>query len=137
MRNILPLMVLALTAGCAMTPEQTAREAASDARDQARLEQRLAGYVPGEPRSCIPLQRNDQMTIYGDTLVFRDGRTLYRTTTNGGCFGLKRDDIVVTRNFGSQRCRGDIVRTVDRTSAFPTGACTYGEFVPYTKPRNG
>ena len=137
MLRIALLAPLALLAGCAMTPEQSASLAASDARDQARLDKKLAGYVPGAPKSCIQRNRTSEMSIFGDTLVYRDGRTLYRTQTSGGCFGLKRDDIVVTKSFGSSICSGDLVRTVDRTNAFPSGSCSFGDFVPYTKPRAG
>lgn len=126
-----------LLAGCAMTPEQSAREAAGDARTQAKLDRKLAGYSPGEPRGCIPRTRTMDLSIFGDTLVYRDGRTLYVNRTSGGCFGLKRDDILVTRSFGSQMCSGEIITTVDRTSSFPSGSCAFGEFVPYTRPRRG
>lgn len=134
MRMILPLTLLALTAGCAVTPQETAREAARDARDAARLNRDLAGWTPGQPQSCIQ-PRNANVKIYGDTLVYDDGARRYRTDTNGGCFGLRRDDIIVTQSFGSQLCRGDLVRTVDRTAGFPSGACSFGDFVPYTRVR--
>ncbi|KQN25881.1 hypothetical protein ASE86_06725 [Sphingomonas sp. Leaf33] len=134
MRIILPLAALALTAGCAATPQQTARADAEQSRDIARLERDLAGWSPGAPQSCIQT-RNANVKIYGDTLVYDDGARRYRNQTTGGCFGLKRDDIIVTQTFGSQFCRGDIVRTVDRTAGFPSGACAFGDFVPYTRDR--
>ncbi|HET9510263.1 MAG TPA: hypothetical protein VFO80_03855 [Sphingomonas sp.] len=134
MRIILPLAVLALSAGCAATPQETARAEAQRARDMARLDRDLAGWSPGQPQSCIQT-RNANVKIYGDTLVYDDGLRRYRTDTNGGCFGLKRDDIIVTQSFGSQLCRGDLVRTVDRTAGFPSGACAFGDFVPYTRAR--
>jgi len=134
LRLLLPCAAV-LLASCAATPEQVAREEAANARDAARLEKRLAGYTPGEPTSCIQPRGADNLQIYGDTLVYDLGNRLYRTQTTGGCFGLKRDDIIVTRSFGSQLCRGDIVRTVDRTAGFPSGACSFGDFVPYTRER--
>ncbi|MHA6724120.1 hypothetical protein [Sphingomonas sp. RS2018] len=125
-------LTLALLAGCTATAQEAERQAAEDSRVQAKLDKRLAGYTPGRPQSCFrPYQT--QQEIYGDTLVYRDGRRLWVTKTSGGCFGLKRDDIVVTRSTSASYCSGDIVRTVDRTSAFPSGACSFGEFVPYTK----
>ncbi|MES2339916.1 MAG: DUF6491 family protein [Pseudomonadota bacterium] len=136
LRSVLTIGVLML-AGCAATPEQVAREAAGDARVQAKLDRKLAGFTPGPTVECIR-PNSGGVTIFGDTLVYDDtGRRLYKTTTTGGCFGLKRDDIIVTRSFGSQICRGDIVRTVDRTSGFPSGACAFGPFVTYTRDRRG
>ncbi len=135
MRFLLPLGIAILAAGCAATPQDIARADAERARDQARLEKRLAGWVPGTPTTCV-LARNANVEIYGDTLVYDDRNRLYRTQTTGGCFGLKRDDIIVTRSFdGGQLCRGDIVRTVDRSAGFPSGACSFGDFVPYTRDR--
>lgn len=126
---------LLLLSGCAMTAEESQRQAAADAREEAKLAKELAGYTPSAPVNCID-PRSTNVQIYGDTLVYSSvGRRKYRVDTNGGCFGLRRDDIIVTRSFSSQLCRGDLVRTVDRTSGFPSGACTFGEFVPYTRDR--
>ncbi len=136
MRFALPIAALILSS-CAATPAQIAREQADTARDQAKLDKRLAGFTPGRTVDCIRLV-NANVDIYGDTLVYNDtGTRLYKTTTTGGCFGLRRDDIIVTRSFNGQLCRGDIVHTVDRTSGFPSGACSFGEFQTYTRNRRG
>lgn len=137
-RYALPALILpalALLAGCATTPQERERAAASEARDDAKLAKQLAGFTPGTPVTCIdPRQTN--VDVFGDTIVYRIGSNRqWVTRTNGGCFGLKRDDIIVTRSYGTRLCQGDIVRTVDRTSGFPSGACAFGEFVPYTRNR--
>ena len=136
MRFVLPIAAL-LVSSCTATPAQIAQEQSQAARLDAKLQKRLAGYTPGKPVDCIrPVHAN--VDIFGDTLVYQDtGARLYRTQTTGGCFGLKRDDIIVTQSYSSQLCRGDIVRTVDRTSGFPSGACSFGDFVPYTRDRRG
>ncbi|HWK35141.1 DUF6491 family protein [Sphingomonas sp.] len=134
LRIALPCLVL--LAGCTMSAEQAERADASQAREEARLAKDLTGFEAGKPTNCADL-RNASVTVYGgDTLLYRDsGRRYWLNKPSGGCFGLKRDDIIVTKSYGSQLCRGDIVRTVDRTGGFPTGACSFGDFVPYTKPR--
>lgn len=135
-RFVLPLAAVALSS-CAATPAELARAEADGARNQARLEQRLAGYSPTGTTECIR-PNNGGVDIFGDTLVYRDtGSRLYKTVTTGGCFGLQRDDIIVTRSFSGQLCRGDIVRTVDRVNGFPSGACAFGAFVAYEKDRTG
>lgn len=134
MRILAPAAAALLLTACAATPAQVAREQADDARIAAKLDRKLAGYVPGEPTSCIQ-PRDANVDIFGDTLVYDTGSRLYRTQTTGGCFGLRRDDIIVTRSFNGQLCRGDIVRTVDRAAGFPSGSCSFGDFVPYTRPR--
>lgn len=136
LRFALPLAALILSS-CTATPAQLAREEDDAARTQAKLDKRLAGYAPTGTTDCIrPL--NAGVDIYGDTLVYRDsGTRLYKTTTSGGCFGLQRDDIIVTKSFNGQLCRGDLVRTVDRTNGFPSGACAFGDFTIYTRDRRG
>jgi hypothetical protein len=134
LRFVLPVAALLLSS-CAATPAQIAQEQSEAARTAARLEKRLAGYTEGTTTSCIqPFRAN--VDIYGDTLVYSDRASrLYRTQTSGGCFGLKRGDIIVTKSFNGQLCRGDLVRTVDRTSGFQSGACAFGDFVTYTRDR--
>jgi hypothetical protein len=39
----------------------------------------------------------------------------------------------VIERFGSQLCTTDIIRTVDRSGGYITGAVFLGDFVPYTK----
>jgi hypothetical protein len=130
------LPALALLAGCSMTAEEAQRQAAADARNQAKLDKRLAGYVADRPQNCIQPNRSTNTEIFGDTIVYRDvGNRLYVNKTNGGCFGLKRQDIIITRSFTGQLCQGDIVRTADRATGFPTGSCAFGEFVPYRRVR--
>jgi hypothetical protein len=134
MRALVATAMLVALAGCVSSAEQLSREAAVDARAAERLERRLAGYVAGTPQACIqPFRANS--SVYDNTIVYDAGGRLYRTDTGGGCFGLRRDDIIVTRTIGTQLCRGDLVRTVDRTSGFQSGACSFGDFIPYTRTR--
>ncbi len=124
-----------LTASCAATPAQVAQSEAVAAREQAKLDEKLAGYTRTGTQQCIrPIRANS--TVYGDTIIYSDTNArLYVTRTTGGCFGLSRDDIIVTQSFSSQSCQGDIVRTVDRVAGFTSGACSFGEFAVYTRDR--
>lgn len=136
MRSIAALAAL-LLAGCTTSPREAERAAAVDARAQDALAAELAGLVPGEPTACLPQPARVQVTSkgHGSTLVYRVSNDLkYRNDMNGDCPGAGRDDILVTRTPQSRSCRGDIVQTFDRGSRFPTGACTFGEFVPYRRP---
>mgnify|MGYP000940606959 CR=1 FL=1 len=70
----------------------------------------------------------------GDNIVLYrvSGRLVYKNVLRSPCPGLARDsDIVVSEQFGSQKCRGDILRLVDRTSGMTGGICSLGDFVPY------
>lgn len=135
LRILLPGLLL-LTASCAQSPQDIARADAATAKDEARLAKALVGRSAGKPIHCIE-QRATDMTNYGGALLYRVGAgRLYLNRPTDGCFGLKNDDILVTRSYSGQLCRGDILRTVDRTTGFPTGSCVFGDFTPYAKERS-
>lgn len=136
MRSTAALAAL-LLAGCATSPRQAEQAAGVDARAQEALAAELAGLVPGEPTACLPQPGRVLLTSkgYGSTLVYRVSDSLkYRNDMNGSCPAAGRDDILITRTPQSRSCRGDIVQTIDRGSRFPTGGCTFGEFIPYSRP---
>ncbi len=104
---------------------------------QARLDRMLEGRVPGQPVSCINQRDIRSAQIIDRTaIVYQVGSRLYVNRPRSGAASLDRDDILVTRSFGtSQLCRIDIVRLVDRTALFPRGFVSLGEFVPYSRPK--
>ncbi|WP_242098206.1 MULTISPECIES: hypothetical protein [unclassified Sphingomonas] len=131
---LLPLLGLA---ACVQTPGERARAAQDQAAQQQKLATALAGLTPGEPTSCIDqiqLRSGSNVQAYGSTLVYTvSPRLKYRTDTAGGCEGVGNDDILITSTPTTQLCRGDIARTVDRTSRFPNGSCSFGAFIPYRR----
>lgn len=107
-------------------------------RAQRDLAEALAGRTPGPATRCIPNYRSSNMQVIDDnTILFRDGRTTYLQKPRGGCSGLGNGSrTLVTRQFGtSELCDGDINRLVDLTAGIQGGACVFGPFVPYTKPK--
>ena len=129
----LPLLLL-VGGSAAMSADQHGYRAREAARDQAQLDKSLAGLTPGKPQNCIDSHRVYDTVRAGDTILYKySPRLVYRTDTDGGCFGLRRGDAIVTKSYTSQFCRGDIVRTVDLTTRTPSGACSFGTFTPYTR----
>lgn len=129
------LVLLSALAACA-TPAEQERAAAAESKAEAGLAAELAGLTPGEPSSCLPepARRQLQSKEYGATIVYIASRDVkYRSDTSGGCGGVGRDDILITQTPLARVCRGDIARTVDRTSGFTTGSCSFGDFVPYRR----
>jgi hypothetical protein len=123
-----------LLTSCSSTPVQEARSPKA-ARELADA---LAGRTPGPPVRCIPSFRANQMQVIDDyTILFRDGRTIYVQNPRGGCRGLGIGGYtLVTRQFGtSDLCDKDFHRTVDLRTGMQGGACIFGPFVPYTKPK--
>lgn len=106
------------------------------ARAEAKLETLLAGRVPGKPVRCIDLHRIDgSQIIDGTAIVYRNGSRLYVNRPQTGASFLDSDDILLTKSWGSQLCRIDTVRLLDRSSRFPRGFVGLGDFVPYTAPK--
>lgn len=131
------LAALALLAGCAATDAEVARRDDRAARERARLDRALAGYVAEAPRTCLSAidRRGARGTrFYGSTILYPLGDRIIRNDMNGGC-PLDRDPILVTQTPTGDLCRGDIAQLIDRASRFPVGACGFGEFVTYRRVR--
>ena len=136
MRTLPLLMLPAILLGaCTQTQAEVERAQVREAGVQEKLAKELAGLVPGKPESCISQFPQKQSSGYGATILYRvNSGLVYRSDTVGGCEGIARGDILVTRTPSGQLCRGDIAQTFDQASRSPTGSCSFGDFVPYRKP---
>jgi hypothetical protein len=134
---ILTTLVLPLLASCAQvdsTPEPLTE------KQTALLAKELDGKTPGKPVNCISdFQGTNVIRISDNILLYRvSGNLVYKNNLRSTCPGLARDDdIIVSEQFGSQKCRGDLLKLVDRTSGMQGPVCSLGEFVPYRKDRSG
>jgi hypothetical protein len=126
-------LALLLLGGCATT--EATRE--MDARQSQRLERELAGLSPGAPMHCLRRDQANEIRTFQGTILYVAGRNrIYRNDVVGGCAGLARGDIVVSKTFGGEYCSGDIIETRAPNGiggANFTGSCSLGEFVPYTR----
>lgn len=119
------VLALALGAGTA-----TARERPTGEQELAKL---LEGRVAGDPQSCVDTFRNRETRVVdGTALVVGRGRTIWVNIPHNAA-DLNDDDVLVTQQLGTQLCRQDIVRLVDRYVGFQTGAVYLDRFVPYTR----
>jgi hypothetical protein len=133
--SLLMLPTAVLAAGCTQTQAEVERAQVREAGVQEKLAKELAGLVPGKPETCINQFPQKQSSGFGATILYRvNSKLVYRNDTVGGCEGIARGDILVTRTPSGQLCRGDIAQTIDQTSRFPTGSCSFGDFVPYRRP---
>ena len=131
MQKLIKSCVLAAAAaGLLVSPGAVAREKVSG--DQ-KLAEMLDGRVAGESRSCIDTFASRNMTVIdGTAVVFREGSTLWVNVPRNP-EDLDRDDVWVTRTFGTQLCRLDQVTTYDRGGMFFNGIVMLGDFVPYRR----
>lgn len=125
---VLPLALVAACGQVDRTPVPLTE------KQSAVLMKELDGKVAGKPVNCInDFNAYNTIRVSDDILLYRvSGRLVYKNNLRSSCHGLARDnDIIVSEQFGGQKCRGDIIRLVDRTSGMPGGFCSLGDFVPY------
>ena len=137
MRSIIPLFLGATAlVGCSATPPREA--ALAQANAQARLNQLVAGKVPGRPQSCLPHYRANDMIVIDDyTIAFRDGTSrVWINKPQGPCNLLSAGPyaLVTHQTGGLGLCRGDIGSVVDTINHTSVGSCVIGDFIPYTRP---
>ena len=128
---IAPALAGVLIAGCT-TPEQAARNAEID---RAELDRALRGRVAGTPQRCIPTSSSEGAQIAGDSILYRDGRRLWRSQVGANCPFLRDDQVVINIVYAGQLCENDRFRLLTRGTNIPSPDCRYGQFVPYTRPR--
>lgn len=133
MRVFMLATAIAGLCACATASETASEPAQRSVQAQREYDHLLAGKVPGRAEKCLPTYRSNDMTIIDDnTILFRDGRTVYVNHPLGGCNNLQQSGrALVTRNVGPQLCRGDLATVIDNTSGMSVGACSLGDFVPY------
>ena len=127
-----------LIAGAALLFGAGVAEARTRLAPDAQLAKLLDGRVAGTPVDCITLRNAESSQVYdGTAIVYQDGGTLYVNRPKSGASSVRRDDILVTKLWGSDRlCQIDTVRLLDQGTRFEHGWVGLGQFVPYTKPKS-
>lgn len=123
----LPLAIALTAASCAVPPAPIG---------QGTVPPELAGRVAGTSTRCLSIRPSSGLRVAdGDrhTLISGSGRTVWSNSLGGSC-GFGSNDLLVFEPLGTQYCRGDIVRSVDRSSGMPGPSCVLGDFVPWVRP---
>jgi hypothetical protein len=129
---LLPLSILASCGELDSAPKPLTDQ------QSATLGKELSGKVAQKPVNCISdFNATNLIRVSDDILLYRvSGNLVYQNKLRYSCPGLARDsDVIVSEQFGSQKCRGDLIRLVDRSSGIPGPTCSLGEFVPYRKDK--
>ena len=133
MRTLAILSMASALAACSTGPQPMA----PNAEAEAKLQSLLAGKVAGQPVDCLPHWRTDRMVIIDDnTLLFEDGKTVYRNELLGECSNLSTGfyTLLTKSHGGTGLCRGEIAQVVDTRTGITVGSCAIGEFVPFSRP---
>jgi hypothetical protein len=95
----------------------------------------LQGRIAGAPRHCVPLTSNEALRSVGSgehVLLYGSGGTIWLNRPQQSC-AIDPDDIIVTEQATSSLCRGDLIRSVHRTSGIAGATCFLGDFIPYRR----
>ncbi|MEP2735529.1 MAG: hypothetical protein ABJP34_04450 [Erythrobacter sp.] len=130
------MCVLAFSAPSAvLAEEKTDKPAKEMTKGDQRLAKLLEGRIAGEPVSCIRHRTNDRLQVIDDTaLVYGRGKTIYVNYTQRPD-RIDDRDTLVTRRYGSQVCKTDIITTIDNLNGIYTGNVFLSEFIPYTRKK--
>jgi hypothetical protein len=119
--------LLFLVAGCAATGAGD-----TETREARELGRELAGRRAGAAERCVPAQTGRAMQIVdSQTVVYREGRAIWVSRLDAPCPGLRPNNILVVEASGSQYCRGDLVRGLERHGGTVGPACRLRDFTPY------
>ena len=112
---------------------------AAVARDddaQRELAKALAGHVPGKTSECIdPKFASGPQVIGHDTLLYRQGGTIWKANVIGPCPALDDDVTVIVDMYGGQLCRNDKFRVLEPNATIPSAYCRLGSFQQYVPVR--
>ena len=133
------VLIPALLATAALAAD---RPSGPERRQAERVERIMAGRTAGQPTNCLPMLRNlnSERTPEGN-IIYSRGRsatseqTVWLNKPYGGCAPGRNDVAMVTQRPQNQACRGDIVQLFDPVTRIPYGACSLGDFVPYTRAK--
>ncbi|WP_375291071.1 hypothetical protein [Qipengyuania sp.] len=102
---------------------------------EEKLAKLIEGRTAGEPKSCIAMFGNRNLTVIDKTaIVYKDGSRVWVNRT-ANPESIDDSDVLVIRKHGSgsSLCRTDMVTTADRTTGMFSGIVSLVDFVPYEK----
>lgn len=124
-----PVLALVLVAAGATAAD-------SNAPINRDLDKALAGRVAGAPTDCIDQAFAEGPQIIDErTILYRSGRHVYVNRLEAACPSLDWDKLLIVELHGSQICRNDHFRVLERGTTIPGPICLFSKFVPYDKPK--
>ena len=123
-------IALAASAALLTGPALAKRERLSPEQELAKM---LEGREAGKPVSCISTYTTRGLKIIDKTALVYDAGSVIYVNRPKHPEVLDDDDILVTRQFGSQLCRLDMVSMHERSGMWYNGFVALNDFVPYRK----
>lgn len=96
----------------------------------------VSGRVAGEVRTCVPrIGHSSLIAVDSRTLTIDSGNVLWVSRLPSACPGLRPLTTLIVEATGSDYCRGDLFRTIERGSSIPGPTCVLTDFTAYRKVR--
>jgi len=129
MMRIASILIMAAMLAAPIGARPSAKESG-----EAELAKILKNYTPGKQLHCVNLSDiTNQTIVEGTAIVYWGlGGKAWVNRPDGAEF-LHEDNILITKPFGGQDCRMDIIHQRDRTSHIPGGTLVLNDFTLYTK----
>jgi hypothetical protein len=126
-------MAWMLTMAAILVAPASARESMKE-RGQAELGKLLKDYVPVGTARCVRSSDIVNQTVIDGTAIvfFGLGGKAWVNQPDGADF-LREDNILITRPFGGDNCRLDIVRQTDRFVRIEGASMALNDFTLYKK----
>ena len=130
MNRLLILPAIVLIGGTATAAMQSSAVARADRELAAELKDR----TPGAPVDCIHASSvSGPQIIDHNTVLYREGRTVWRGELASECRGLESGNTLVIEVNGGQICKNDQFRVIEPGMSIPGPYCRFGKFTPYRK----
>lgn len=125
------LAISTAVAAMALAAPATAQD--REERAERAFAELVEGRVAGEPRNCINTFQSTRLRVEEHVgLVYDQGDTLWVARARDP-ERLDNWDVPIIERFGSQLCRTDVTRTIDRGSGVFSGVLFLEDWVPYTR----
>lgn len=103
-------------------------------RADRALEAALRDRTPGAAVDCIHASSvSGPEIIDRDTVLYTQGRTVWRNELPAECSGLSAGNTMVIELNSGQMCANDRFRMVEPGMSIPGPTCRLGKFTPYRK----
>jgi len=126
------LAVTAATAALALSAPLAAQDREYSERAEEAFAELIEGREAGEPQSCISTFVPHRLRVVEYVgLAYERGDTLWVARARNPD-RLSVWDVPIIERRGSQLCRHDVNRTIDRSTGMFSGILSLEDWVPYT-----
>jgi hypothetical protein len=129
MMRIASMLIMAALLAAPAGARQSMKE-----RGEAEFAKMLRGYTPGKTVRCVNLSDiNNQTVIDGTAIIYWGLGGKAWVNRPDGPELLREDNVLISKPFGGQTCRMDIINQRDRFTHMESGAIVLNDFTLYTK----